>query len=120
MYNVRDEWGELVLRHLYDMNESDFREACKYGLGGASGPAYWLQQFELYEDRPIEGHGKNSGIKDQILKRVKVRGGLKLIHYTFAPECLRYLLSKGFDVFELIPQCKARYMYDFSLPKRLQ
>jgi hypothetical protein len=37
----------------------------------------------------------------------------ELMHYTFAPECMKYLLSKGFDVFELIPQGKAVYMYDF-------
>lgn len=110
MYNVRNECGELVLRHLNDMNEADFREACKYGLGGASGLSYWLNQFKLVENRPnlkdMEGQARKT-------TKVLVRDGLKLMHYTFAPECLKYLLSKGFDVFELIPQGKAVYMYDY-------
>jgi len=94
------------LKPLEQMTDKDFQECCKYGLGGASNKELWLYQFEKFEERPAEGQGKKSNIENPVMVKQKVEDGLKLMHYTFAPECFRYLLSNGFDLFGLIDNAK--------------
>lgn len=87
-----------ILRKLSSMTEEEYAYCGKFGFG-ASRKEYWLQQFEQFENRPVEGQGKKSGIKNPETKKVKVREGLNLSHYTFAPEAFLYLLKKGFWLF---------------------
>lgn len=89
---------KLSVRKLSSMTEEEYAYCGKFGFG-ASRKEYWLQQFEQFENRPVEGQGKKSGIKNPETKKVKVREGLNLSHYTFAPEAFLYLLSKGFWLF---------------------
>lgn len=77
-----------ILKMLNKLTEDDYTQLGKWGVGGSSEVKYWLSQFEDYDIR--ENHLQ------------KIREGLKVINYTFAPEAFIYLTSNGFDLFELI------------------
>lgn len=93
-----------ILRPLWQLTDEEYAVINQHGFGGASTKEIWLDQFEKFEERPAPGQGKKNKVTNPKMIRSKVRVGLQLRFYTFAPETFRYLLSQGFDLFGLIEE----------------